>query len=209
MNWTKRACLVLFGVAALMALTASSAQAGNTTFCKKVELPCAAANQWPKGTKIDGLSTTASVLKTNIGNVICQHSDFEGEITSASLANPLVVSLTAELLECELEGGGECEVTAIAGLALFLKTGPNAASWKLHNVRKRVRCAGFIDCEYEFTGETEALSATESEPAVLHGSEMELEKAGGLLCPESATLGVKYEITALEGANKKVIYISS
>lgn len=201
---------MLAAIASMAFLGASSASANqSTTLCKINQLPCAAANQWPKGTLIDGLTVGTALLLSSIVNVHC-HGTANGSITSAALANPLVGSLTPKFTNCKTSGGEGCTVTSSAGTMLLLKTAKELAIATIHNVLARVQCGFFIDCSYVSNGVTlDALSLKSGVPALLHANEIELENEGGFLCPDESFWDALYEVTALNGLKKEGIHISS
>ena len=209
MRYFKGVSLAVVASLASMAFLGASPASANqsTTLCKINQLPCASGNQWPKGTKLRGVSVGKVLLLTDIVTVHCP-STATGEITSAALANPLIGTLVPSFGHCLTGGGTLCTVTSSSGTMLLLKTGPNVGVATVHNVLVSIDCGIFMDCSYTSKGvQLQAKSLSGAFAARLHADEVELEtEEGGFLCPDESFWDALYEVKTSTGAG---VHISS
>ena len=192
----------LVAVAAL-AVTAivgpSSAMAvSKTALCKVEQRPCPAGNTYPGGTHIHGAATNVKLLSMTV-NVECASS-----VLLANQLNELEKPITAEITVftftgCIKEGGGNCEVKAVAlGQLLFLNAIANfLGTVTQHNTSVLVKCGIVIHCVFGGLRVLHWPAPGESEKAGLG----ELEENEGVvesekgICPTQATWDSHYVIT--------------
>jgi len=198
--------LGLAALAALMAMAfvgASSAMAENTALCSVDESPCEAANRVTHIHETT-LSGSKATLLNSISNVLCDVL-FLGDVLSASLANPLIISGTFTYTNCVDEKPNPCTATEESGPAEIkvLREGTELAKVTGEGLVKVV-CSG-ISCKYN--GENlighalGPLSSTELNGQV-DTNEATTKKVSGLLCPSTSKLDIT--VTPLEK-----VYISS
>jgi hypothetical protein len=208
----------MLGVATMAAATvmaffgASSASAVTSLeevlACKSDVTSCSSA--FGSGTKIDGelVAGTHSTLLTNLGNVLCNESEAEGELTSALAHGSITaVSFSNNGGKCPLTGtSAECEVTVerLPYLAKALLTsndtdyhvvvssGGAGKPWAL------VDCGpAALRCLFGHTAILFTILLATSHTVWDISQELERGSGSGYLCPSTSVWDAKYLVRCL------------
>lgn len=214
----------ILGIAAIAALTAmaflGASSASAVKLCKKAgtgeepnvmypagECPGGESESYTKGTVISSqlLAGTKAVLKTNIGNVVCNKSTVSGK-TGASTEEKLEGEIEKVAFEeCKL-GVTACTVN-VEGLpykALLLLVSEKQLldglghlhyHLVIHLGKATVVCGSVLSCTF---GAKEILFNVHLTPLSIWYLKVaqELERQGGLICPNTSFWEAEYEITA-------------
>jgi hypothetical protein len=184
----------MFGLAVAAAITgmalmgASSAVAGDTVLCKvHTTAACAAGDQYPSGTHVEGVSSHAVLLAGF--TILCKNSVILGE--ALGLAKPLIGHVTK--LTFEQCSGGTVTVIDQTGLLELLRTALNLGTITGNGFEVLVESFG-IHCVY--SGTARALHAEGGNPAVINtGAGVSLhELERGFFCPNTATWHASYHV---------------
>lgn len=180
----------MFGFAALAAVMAmafvgaSSAMAGSTALCKVDQSPCAAGNVITHVHEV----TSAKAKLLSIITVECDVL-FLGDVSGASLANPLVIVGDFTYTNC-----GSCEVTETSAKSTIkvLRTAAELAEVTGEG-KVFVDCGAALECEYNGVGlKGHGLGALTAPPngSVSLLNQVTTKTGGGFFCPKEAKLDI-------------------
>lgn len=185
MKSVKTLGLVLAAViAAMTAMTASSAMAEHTELCSVNEPLCAAGNVISHVHLVDPLEIFVSPVITTH----CQ-SLFLG--SSLGLANPLVLHGNFSFSNCT--NGCIVQETSSSALITILKEG--AGSLTITNFTVQLHCGEILNCTYSGSGlkGTVVNASLPSTAGKLVSTKQPLLKTGGLFCPKESTFTTSLE----------------
>jgi hypothetical protein len=182
--------LKMFGLAALAAVMAmafvggSSAMAENTQLCKVDQTPCAAGNVITHVHEV----TSAKAKLLSVITVECDVL-FLGDVSGATLANPLIIGGNFTYTNC-----GSCEVkeTSAKSTIKVLKTATELAEVTGAGT-VFVDCGPILECEYKGEGlKGHGLGALSAPPngTVSILNQVTKKTGGGFFCPAESKLDI-------------------
>lgn len=181
----------IFAAIALVTVVGVSTASAESTLCKVTEDPCATGNMYPVGTEVHAVLETGTHLTiTPLGGlfeITCKNSTIKG----------VTQTTTTPGIELETFSIGGCD----AEEAVTLDPGQLQVHWDTeHNgnvttsgFSLRVKTGG-LSCT--FGSEAKAgVTLKGGNPATLEVTKTMPKLAGGFLCPATAILHAKYNVT--------------